>query len=125
VATINSWQDLVVWRKAHELVLLVYALTKNFPNEEKFGLSSQMRRAAVSIASNIVEGFKRRTVKESVSFYNISDGSLEELRYQLFLGRDLKYLSENDYVAVEKLARDVSRLLYAWSKSQRENIRQA
>jgi four helix bundle protein len=125
MARISSWRDLVVWKKAHELALLVYKLTKDFPSDEKFGLSSQMRRAAVSIASNIVEGFKRRTVKDSVSFYNISDGSLEELRYQLLLSYDLGYISKTNYQSAEQLALDVSRLLYAWSKSQRENIRRS
>ena len=71
----------MVWQKAHELVLLVYKLISKFPSEEKFGLSSQMRRAAVSIASNIAEGFKRASKKVSYNFYNIADGSIEEVKY--------------------------------------------
>ena len=83
-----------------------------------------MQRAAVSVASNIVEGFRRRTVKESLSFYNKADGSLEELRYQLLLSHDLHYIPQDELQIAEGLAQEVSRLLHAWSKSQRENIRQ-
>jgi len=89
---IRRFEDLKVWQKAHELVLLVYKLTAKFPAEEKYGLSSQKRRAAVSVASNIVEGFKRRTVKDSLNFYNTADASLEELCYQSLVARDLGYI---------------------------------
>jgi four helix bundle protein len=96
VAVINTWRDLKVWQKAHELVLLTYNLTAKFPSEEKYGLSSQIRRAAVSVASNIVEGFRRRTIKGSLSFYNTADGSLEELKYQSLLAGDLHYISRKE-----------------------------
>lgn len=78
---IKSFKELKVWQKAHELTLLVYKLTSKFPPEEKFGLSGQMRRAAISIASNIAEGFHRSFKKISANFYNIADGSVEELNY--------------------------------------------
>ncbi|KKQ34138.1 MAG: S23 ribosomal protein [Candidatus Nomurabacteria bacterium GW2011_GWB1_37_5] len=80
-----------------------------------------MRRAAVSVPSNIVEGFKRKTVKESLNFYNISAGSLEELKYQLLLSKDLGYLKENDYLEIFNLSEEVSKLLQAWSNSQKDN----
>jgi len=118
---IRRFEDLKVWQKAHELVLLVYKLTAKFPAEEKYGLSSQKRRAAVSVASNIVEGFKRRTVKDSLNFYNTADASLEELRYQSLVARDLGYILEIEYEQLIKLEEEVSKMLYSWIKSQKSN----
>jgi four helix bundle protein len=102
---------LLVWQKAHELVLKVYDITKGFPREEQFGLASQMRRAAVSIPSNIVEGKARGTNKEYKRFLLISRGSLEELKYQLFLSRDLKYLDEMTYVNITELTDEIGKML--------------
>lgn len=121
MSPIRSWQELTVWKKAHELTLLTYQLTNKFPAQERYGLCSQMRRAAVSVASNVVEGFHRRGVKDSLSFYNISSGSLEELRYQFLLARDLNYISEIEYTQAINSATAVSKLLFAWAKSQRVN----
>jgi len=92
----EKFQDLEVWQKAHQLVLVVYKITQTFPNEEKFGLVSQMRRAGVSIAANIAEGFKKRGTRDKANFYNVAQGSLEELRYYFILSRDLGYLRTND-----------------------------
>ena len=92
---IARFEDLSVWQKAHQLVLQVYRITGSFPAEERFGLSSQMRRAAVSVPANLAEGFKKRGVKDKLNFYNIAQGSLEELRYYLILSKDLGYLSDN------------------------------
>ena len=86
-----SFRDLVVWQKAHEFVLAVYRLTEPFPDREKFGLSHQMRRAAVSIPANIAEGFGKRSQAEKARFLNIAEGSLEECRYYLILAHDLGY----------------------------------
>ena len=122
---ISTWRDLKVWQKAHELTLLTYKVTKQFPSDEKFGLSSQMRRAAVSVASNIVEGFHRRTVRESLNFYNMAGGSLEELRYQYVLSSDLGYVSRDMYAHAEKVAEEVSKMLMAWVLSQRSHISQS
>ena len=108
-----------VWNKAHELVMLVYQHTRSFPSDEKFGLTSQIRRAAVSVASNIVEGFRRNSFKVSKNFYEIADGSLEELRYQLFLSRDLDYIKLEEYQKTIRLSEEVSKMLHAWMKSQR------
>jgi len=90
----TSFQDLEVWKKSHQLVLDTYKLTKNFPPEEKFGLVSQMRRAAISIPANLAEGFKKRSLKDKSNFYNIAQGSLEEVRYYVVLSKDLNYLNE-------------------------------
>lgn len=88
---IESFKDLTVWEKSHELALEVYKATQNFPEEEKFGLISQMRRAAVSVPVNIAEGFKRRGKKDKIHFYNISQGSLSELDYYVILAKDLGF----------------------------------
>jgi len=121
MANIRKFEDLKVWQKAHQLVLMVYKLTPKFPPEEKYGLSSQKRRAVVSVASNIVEGFKRRTVKDSLNFYNTADASLEELRYQTLLSKDLGYISEIEYIELIKLEEEVSKMLNSWIKSQKGN----
>src|SRR5260221_407604 len=87
----QSFRDLLVWQKAHQLALAVYRYTNNFPRQETFGLSLQMRRAAVSIAANIAEGFAKRSRADKARFMNIAEGSLEESRYFLILAQDLNY----------------------------------
>lgn len=104
----KSFQDLIVWQKAHEFVLLVYKDSASFPAEEKFGLISQFRRAAVSIPANIAEGFRKRGKKDKLRFYNILQGSLEECRYYIILAKDLKY---TDSSKLQRNIEDVSRLL--------------
>lgn len=79
---IQNFKDIIAWKKAHELTLLVYDLTAKFPKHELFGLMSQMRRAAVSVPSNIAEGYKRKGRQDCIHFYVIAESSLEELRYQ-------------------------------------------
>ena len=116
---IKSFKDLKVWQKAHELVLLIYKLTNKFPPEERFGLTNQTRRAAVSIGSNIVEGFRRFSSKVSGNFYDIADGSLEELKYQLLLSKDLKYINLDEYNNALSLSEEVSKMLHSWSKTQK------
>jgi four helix bundle protein len=88
---ISSFEDLEVWQVAHHLVLEVYAITGGLPSDQKYGLASQMQRAAVSVPANIAEGFKRRSGTEKIRSYNIAQGSLEELRYYFILCRDLGY----------------------------------
>ena len=85
----KTFQDLLIWQKSHQFVLGVYKLTNRFPKEEIYGLTSQFRRAAVSIPSNIAEGFKKRGKSDKARFMNIAQGSLEESRYYLILSRDL------------------------------------
>lgn len=94
----QSFEDLIVWQKAHQLTLGIYKLTQTFPKNEIYGLVSQMRRAAVSVPANIVEGFKKTTIPDKARFYNIAQGSLEEVRYYLILSRDLGYLPENNLI---------------------------
>ena len=87
----KSFQDLIVWQKVHQFVLSVYKITKYFPKEELYGLSNQFRRAAVSLAANIAEGFRKNGRLDKLRFYNIVQGSLEECRYYLVLAKDLEY----------------------------------
>lgn len=94
---IKSFTDLKAWREAHKLVLMIYTMTKTFPKEEIFGLTSQMRRAAVSITSNIAEGFSRQSYAEKVQFHSIAQGSNTELQNQMLISRDIGYLKENDF----------------------------
>ena len=89
----RSFQDLEMWRLSHTWVLKIYKVTESFPRHEMFGLTSQLRRAAVSVPANIAEGFRRRSAAEKARFYNISQGSLEECRYYLILANDLGYAS--------------------------------
>ncbi len=112
---IERFEQLEVWQAAHILVLDVYRKTKGFPTEEKFGLVSQMRRAAVSVPANIAEGFKRRGRAEKIHFYNIAQASLEELRYYFILCRDLGYIvGDGD---ITERADKVSRMLYGLVQS--------
>jgi len=108
---IQSFTDLEVWREAHKLVLLVYRSTKNFSKEELFGLVSQLRRDAVSITSNIAEGFSRQSYKEKLQFYYIALGSLTELQNQLLIAKDLNYLSQAEFHEIAEQAISVHKLL--------------
>lgn len=110
-----SFENLLVWQKAHEFVLLVYKSTSTFPKIETYGLTSQFRRASVSIAANIAEGFKKKGKKDKLRFYNISQGSLEECRYYIRLSKDLNYLEDNSKLKL--LLEDTSRLLNAYYKA--------
>lgn len=94
---IRSFTDLNAWKEAHKLVLMIYKATKNFPKEELFGLMNQMRRAAVSITSNIAEGFSRQSYKEKVQFYCVAQGSNTELQNQLLVARDVGYLTKEEF----------------------------
>ena len=91
---IVSFRDLEVWRESHALVLDIYALTHKLPAGERFGLSSQMRRAGVSVPANIAEGFKRKGKSDKCNFYNMAAASLEEVRYYLILVKDLGYIKD-------------------------------
>jgi four helix bundle protein len=102
---------LIVWQKSHELVLKIYDITKDFPRDEMFGLTSQIRRAAVSIPSNIVEGKARGSNKEYKRFLLMARGSLEEVKYQLLLAKDLKYIDDKKYDGIIKVAYEVGKML--------------
>jgi len=108
----RTFQDLLVWQKAHAFVLAAYTLTASFPKHEVYSLSSQLRRAAVSIPANIAEGFRRRGRPDKARFMNIAQGSIEECRYYLILARDLGY--GEDAKAIKSLE-ETSRLLNAYT----------
>jgi len=108
----RSFRDLIVWQKAHQFVLAVYPFTAAFPRQETYGLSMQMRRAAVSIPANIAEGFCRRGRADKARFMNIAEGSIEECRYYLILAKDLGYGDTEDLTAALE---EVSRLLNAYA----------
>jgi four helix bundle protein len=110
----KSFQDLIVWQKAHHFVLSVYSLTKNFPKEELYGLTSQFRRAAVSIPANIAEGFKKVGKLDKCRFMNIAQGSMEECRYYLILSQDLGYGNTSKSMSDIE---EISKLLSAYMKS--------
>ena len=110
----TSFEQLLVWQKAHEFVLLVYKTTKAFPKSEVYGLTSQFRRAAVSIAANIAEGYKKKDYKNKINFLNISHSSLEECRYYIILSKDLTY---HNNLKLGELTNEVGKLLNAYSKA--------
>ena len=110
----KHFQDLIVWQRAHEFVLLIYRYSESFPKNELYGLTSQLRRSAVSVPSNIAEGFKKKTKPDKVRFLNIAQGSLEECRYYLILAKDLDYGETSRLM--EKLE-EVSKLLEAYLSS--------
>ena len=119
---IKTFHDLLVWQKAHEFTLVCYQTTKQYPNSELYGIISQTRRAAVSISANIVEGFKRQSVKDALRFYTIAYSSLEEVKYLLLLAKDLNYLSEKIYNHSLELSEEVSKLLFRWTQSQKNRL---
>lgn len=115
---INDYKDIFVWQKAHSLVLMVYKLTNKYPKDELYGLVSQSRRAAASVPSNIVEGFRRHGTQDDLHFCNIAHGSLDELSYQILLAKDLEYIDKVEYDSFLKLSTEVSKLLNLWIKSK-------
>lgn len=112
----QSFKDIIAWQKAHQFVLMTYQTTNSFPNFERFGLSSQFQRAAVSIAANIAEGYKKRGSNDKLRFFNISQGSLEECRYYILLSKDLNYITEKKYNELTERLEETSRLLNAYCK---------
>lgn len=118
----TSFKTLIVWEKAHGLVLDIYTVTKSYPKDELFALVSQMRRASVSIPANIVEGYKRKTDKETVRFLNISDASLEELKYFIILSHDLNYITKEQFEELELKTDEVGRLLSGFQKTYSNKI---
>ncbi len=116
---IKSFTDLHGWQEGHKLVLDVYKLTKGFPSEEQFGLTNQMRRSAVSITSNIAEGFSRKSKKEKTQFLYISLGSITELQNQLVIARDIGYLTKNDFKKIAENTVVVDKLINGLIKSSK------
>lgn len=110
----RTFEDLIVWQKAHAWVLAAYRFSDHFPNKEIYTLTSQLRRAAISIPANIAEGFKKAGVADKRRFMNIAQGSLEECRYYLILARDLGY---GDVSQLLPQLEEVSRLLDAYTRA--------
>jgi len=96
-AKIKSFTDLNAWREGHKLVIQIYQITNNFPKEEIFSLTNQLKRAAVSTTSNIAEGFSRQSFKEKTQFYSIARGSVTEIQNQLLIAKDIKYLTADQF----------------------------
>ncbi|MBP5377379.1 MAG: four helix bundle protein [Bacteroidaceae bacterium] len=120
----NSFIDLDCWQRAHEFVKAVYQATKRFPADEKFGLTSQFRRAAFSIAANICEGYRKLSRTDKLRFMNIAQGSLEECRYYIILSYDIEYIDKETYEQLEYLINGTSWKLngYAEAISQNKGI---
>lgn len=116
---IKSFTDPKAWQEAHELVLIVYKMTKKFPKEELFGLINQMRRAAVSITSNIAERFTRQFYKEKIQFYCVAQSSNTELQNQLLVARDVGYLEQKEFTDVAEQSIKVHKLLNGLIKKSR------
>jgi four helix bundle protein len=110
----KKYSDLIVWQKSHSLALEVYRISKQFPKEEIFGLTSQLRRASISVPANIAEGFARKGIKDKLRFYNIAEASLSEVSYFLLLSQELGY-AETSYL-IDKVD-EIGRMLNSYSKS--------
>ncbi len=106
-----SFESIIAWQKAHAFVLLVYEITQQFPIEEKFGLTSQSRRAAISIEANIAEGYKKIGRADKLRFLNIAQGSVEECRDYIILSRDLKYIQVEQFCNLRDYIEETSKLL--------------
>ena len=115
--TVNMECKLQVWKLAHQLTLDVYRVSKQFPSSEKYGLTNQVRRSASSVPTNIIEGQGRQYKKEFIQFLYIAKGSLEEANYQLFLAKDLEYISNVEYVKLFDLCTRIKMMLYKLIKS--------
>ncbi|MDF2932463.1 MAG: hypothetical protein K0R36_1794 [Chryseobacterium sp.] len=119
MSAIISFKDLIVWRKSHQLVLSIYKITSQFPKEETYALTSQIRRAVVSVPANIAEGFKKKTLANKMNFLSHSDGSLEEVKYYMILAKDLSYISLEEYLELELCCEEVSKLITGYAKSMK------
>ncbi|MBQ6063779.1 MAG: four helix bundle protein [Prevotella sp.] len=111
-----SFENIIAWQKAHAFRLQVYLITKVFPDEERFGLTSQFRRAAVSIGANIAEGYKKLSKADKLRFLNISEGSIEECRDYIILARDLNYINHEQFMILHDSIEETSKLLIAYCK---------
>lgn len=118
-SAIQVFTDLVAWQESHALALMIYKITRKFPKEEIFGLVSQLRRAAVSITSNIAEGFSRISYAEKIHFYSIALGSTTEVQNQLLIARDIGYIDKEDFSLVDLQSVKAHKLLNGLIKSSR------
>jgi len=121
-AKIKSFTDLNVWKEGHKLVVMVYKVTRSFPNSETFSMINQIRNAASSVTANIAEGFGRRTYKEKLQFYYMAQGSLTELKNFLLIARDVNYLKENEFNALADQANLTHKLLQGFLQKTKSFI---
>lgn len=119
---IQSFTQLTTWQKAHTLVLVIYKITKAFPREEIYALVDQMRRCAISITSNIAEGFSRKSYKEKIQFYSMALGSTTELQNQLLVARDVGYITKEQFSTIAQLTVEVHKLINGLIKGSRKYI---
>ncbi len=119
---VKSYQDLSVWQKAMDLVVLLYKATEGFPKTEAYGLAGQLRRAAVSVASNIAEGSAKRSTREFIRFINIASGSTAELQTQVILSLRLEYLDEMTYTRLIPKIDEIGRMLHGLQESLHERL---
>jgi len=108
MSTVKSFEELTIWQEARELTNKIYILSKRFPKEELYGLTSQIRRASVSIMSNIAEGFNRRSTKEFINFLIISRASISEAQNDLYISLDLNYINKEDFETIYNHAQKIS-----------------
>ena len=117
MAASKTFRDVDVWQRAHDFVINVYTVTKRFPEDERYGLTSQFRRAAVSIAANICEGYRKIGKMDKLRFMNIAQGSLEECRYYIILSHDIGYIDEDTYQQLDYMANGVSWKLNGYAEA--------
>jgi four helix bundle protein len=121
----RDFKKIQAWERAHRLTLRLYEITSAFPQEERYGLTSQIRRAAASIPANIAEGCGRNTQLELARFVHIASGSASELDYHLLLARDLGYIEINIYAQLDLALGEIKRMLYSFEKSVQSNARRS
>lgn len=119
----TRFEDIIAWQKARVFIKHVYIVTQSFPDDEKFGLSSQFRRAAVSIAANIAEGYKRLGREDKVRFFNYSQGSLEECRCYIYLANDFDYISADEANQMIDEIEETSRVLNGYMNTMKNRER--
>lgn len=117
----KTFKELIVWQKSHKLVLEIYRVTRSYPKEEVYSLTNQIRRASVSIAANIAEGYKKKTKASKLNFLNISEGSLEEVKYYIILSKDLEFISEKEFNQLESITEEFGRLISGYSSAISKN----
>ena len=120
---IVTFTDLDAWKEGHRLVLMIYEITKKFPKEELYGLIDQIRRAVVSITSNLAEGFSRQSFKEKVQFYYLARGSVTELQNQLLIARDIGYINNEQFQKIANQSILVHKLITGLIKATKSRIR--
>ena len=116
-----TFKDIIAWQKAYDFVLLTYKLTRNFPDSEKYGLTSQFRRAAVSIGANIAEGYKKLSKADKLRLMNVAQGSLEECRFYVMLSKDLEYITTEEYEQLNFVIEGASFYLNAYCRGIKDN----